>query len=155
MRMVSESLVCRALAWPARRLTALWSSLGRADGASVPALDYPVSELERMALDSRLLRPLAVIVAAFVRAAETASTLAWGANLTAAARRLPAEAGVRLAGIVLVTALVTHAALLQLTPERLRPGLPWTLAGLLLVFGLVMIVASGSVARAWTTWKDR
>ena len=152
---VHQSLVGRALASSAGRLAALWVGLGRTDRTPLSLPDYSVSQLERMVQDSRMLRPLVIVVAALVRAASTASTLAWGTQTVKAVRGLPAETAVRLTGVVLVTALVTHAALRQLTPSRLRPGLPWTFDALLLVFGLVMVMASGPVVRAWTTWKHR
>jgi hypothetical protein len=155
MRIVRASYVYRAMGWPVEQLAAFWTRLGHADDSSWHDPDGSLSSLEQMVMGSRLLRPVLAIVDRFARAARSARSVTLGKQLVAAARTLPPDVIVRLTGFALVAAVVTHAVFLAFTPARLRPGLPWTFAALLLVFAVVMIVANGPVARAWARWRDR
>jgi hypothetical protein len=137
------------------RLCALWTSLGRVDPAPLPKSDATLVQFERLARDSRLIRPAIAFVEGCTRAAGTARTVSWGRNVFTVTRRMSADVVVRLIGITLLTAVATHEVFVLLTPERLRPGLPWTIAALLLAFAAIMLASSGPVARAWTTWKHR
>jgi hypothetical protein len=61
---------------------------------------------------------------------------------------VPTLERVRLAGVVALTATVTHYALSQLVPPVARPHAPW-LRLEIAAAGLVLIVAAGPIARAW------
>ena len=155
MRTVDGSRLLAGLRLVVWRLLALWTSLGRVDPAPRPKSDASFVQFEQIARDSRLLRPAIAFVDGWTRAAGTARTVAWGRNAFTLTRRMPLDVVVRLIGITLLTALATHAVFVFLMPERLRPGLPWTVAALLSAFAATMVAWSGPVARAWTTWKHR
>jgi hypothetical protein len=150
-----RSVVWRAIRWPLRRLAAFWRSLDALDGTPWPPPANSVAQLERIVADSRIARPATSLTSLIARAAATSRTLAWGRGLMTEAERLPIDIVVRLAGVALLTALAAHAVFLVFMPPRLRPALPWTLGALLFLFAVVMMAASGSVARAWMKWKAR
>ena len=152
---LEHSAVWRAVRWPVRRLAACWRSLDALDGAPWPPPASSIVQLERVVADSRIARPASLLVALIARAGGTSRTMAWGREVLHDARRLPLDIIVRLGGVTLMTALAIHAVSLALMPPRLRPGLPSTFGALLLMFAFAMIAASGSIARAWTTWKAR
>ena len=56
---------------------------------------------------------------------------------------------VRLAGVVILTATLTQAALLQLSPVIAQPQAPTLLRFEIAVAGIVLAVMAGAIARAW------
>jgi hypothetical protein len=61
----------------------------------------------------------------------------------------PAER-VRLLGVVILTAAVTHAVLVQWSPSIVRPQAPRLLWYEILAVSVVMIGLAGPIARAWS-----
>jgi hypothetical protein len=73
-------------------------------------------------------------------------------NSRAAFASVPAIERIRLAGVAILTATATQAALLQLVSSMARPHAPW-LRVAIAALGLVLIVFAGPIARAWpTSW---
>jgi hypothetical protein len=67
----------------------------------------------------------------------------------------PASERIRLAGIALTVAVVTHDALVAGMPAVVRPGIPLTLRLAIALAGVVMILVAPALARAWSTSRIR
>ena len=104
---------------------------------------------------SAIVRTAARAIAAF-RAAAESSTLA--SSAVRARRELSAlrpEQRVRLAGLLVATALATEQLLLMLIPAQLRPSPPPALRVEVALAALAVILAAPQLARAWPTSRLR
>jgi hypothetical protein len=103
-----------------------------------------------------------ILVRAAVRAARTFEVAARSSALAvfvARARRegraLTAVHRVRLAGLLVLTALVTEQLLIRLVPAQVRPMPPAALRYEIALAGLVLTIMAPAIARAWPTSRVR
>jgi hypothetical protein len=154
---VNSSLVCRALSASARTPIVIWRALGRADvkwpQGGGPAL--PSSHLRNVAARSWLIIQGRRLSHRMECACERASVVRRWRRLADCGQALSAPAAVRLAGIFLMAAQLTNLTVVAAMPVRLRPAMPGYVAMTIAGLAVVMIAASGSVARAWLAWKQR
>jgi len=63
----------------------------------------------------------------------------------------------RLVGLLLLSAAVTHGGLVLLVPHQMAPALPFAMPALAGLAGIVFIVAAPVLADAWPHrfWRDR
>jgi hypothetical protein len=151
------SLFCRALGASARPLIGFWQALGRADAQLPPATGpaLPSTNLQHLAVRSWLIGKPQRLAAKMRHAIERAACVRLWRTATEAGRALPPPERVRLAGVFLMAAVLTHISVVASMPARLRPAMPWYVAMPILGLSIIMIAASEPVARAWSSWRRR
>ena len=144
------SVVCRALRAMYRPIAELWTGLGRL-GASAPQRqpDNMPSSLQRLSAQSALLNAPRRAAGIGRRAFEQAASVRLARDIGVAAQALPVASAIRLAGLFLLTATLTHVIALVAIPERLRTAMPWFVHVTAIVVAIAMIAANDPIARAW------
>lgn len=97
---------------------------------------------------SALARTAHAMLSALGAATVRSSVCERARNITGVIARMPPDVRVRLGGVVILVAIVTHAVLLQWVPSVVRPYAP----GLRLhvsAAALVLVMLAGPIARAW------
>jgi hypothetical protein len=112
------------------------------DVSRVIAGSFPGRLFRAAAAGVRAAGPRSVLGAVFIR---TRSELA----------RMSSGERIRLAGVMLLTAAVTHDVLVGLVPAIVRPGAPRAIRGAAAVIGLAMMLLAPALERAWKTSRLR
>jgi hypothetical protein len=151
---MTDSHVVAFLAVMWRIVTAPWRWLGDVDRilqrTSRPA-DRDYARATAVIADSRIARALSSVADRWNPSGSYSVTAATA--VTARVQRLSRWQQVRLAAIVLTTALMVHAALSIALPSRFAPRLPaivWIGVSTVL---LTLILAARAVVAAWNEWS--
>lgn len=107
-----------------------------------------VSRVVSGSLPARALRHTAV---GFRAAAPRSHAGVALARARAGLSAIPPTERIRLAGVLLLTAAMTHSVLLRFVPEIVRPAAPWLLSVATGLIALALILTATALERAWRT----
>ena len=115
--------------------------------------DFP--DVARVVTQSRIAQAIARVAASLRSAARTSAAAGLLARMCRCVAGMSATERTRMAGILLVTALVSHLLLLRSVSPLVRPAVPRLLYAELIAAAVVLILTAPQIVVAWPRSRVR